>query len=607
MKFVLKIARVAGLYIGCVCIIAIVLGCVFGGIPESLNNGISSYRFANGWKFFFSVFPAIQLGSITLSCAFVFGRECKTNLPRFSSTMLNNLGAVMLVGGVLTCFSFMCHEIGVPLVTRYQQHKIERSEKYKEYYNLAQKYSDEQQFPLALFYIEHALLQNPKSEEGLSLRDKIELHTSEYTIYADTPDREAVNAGATDLTSSLTNGYTVTQLMEKARKGYDSGNYFDAHYYATLAVMIAPSTDGNIQAARLLASDAWNKLSSSSDMFSYSDEELLFNRKREGYTALLNGNWLHAYYVFHDLEKEHSKDPDVIRYGTVAKEKLNNDYFFIDETFDLRAFENAINVYFVVPHPTGGHDVVSIRGITSVENAGGLVQYLRGLTIYSYNENGSFKKSFSVPYAKMYAQKTADFDSSLNTELGKLDDVESIPYIILESVDRDFESIVNKPEYVFADDELEEYSNKYILPMSYDDIPLIIDASLGADSMPLFSLVKFIYIAHKYGYSAEVFGQSLVTRICFPLLLMILSLVAGIIGWNYRLAKKQVFKFVWIIVIPILTALSYILFEIISSFQVLFDFALVGGFHFTALLVAIILYVLILAGVSIVFLAQRGE
>ena len=57
----------------------------------------------------------------------------------------------------------------------------------------------------------------------------------------------------------------------------------------------------------------------------------IFSIKRKGYSALIRGDSLIAYYIFLDLWNKNPYDPDISRYYTLSKEALLNQYFFLDE------------------------------------------------------------------------------------------------------------------------------------------------------------------------------------------------------------------------------------------------------------------------------------
>jgi hypothetical protein len=233
--------------------------------------------------------------------------------------------------------------------------------------------------------------------------------------------------------------------------------------------------------------------------------------------------------------------------------------------------------------------------------------YLRDLTLYQYKAGGEFVLSLYVPYAKMFAQSVSDCPSWMAEFVGTGKKTDCVPYIMLESVHRNFESAVIAPEFTYADSEPHDTVTYMMIPMLYDDFLLVAETSTGAATMPLISLYQFVSRAEKYGFSAEIYGQMFIRRICYPLVLLILSIIVGMLGWNYRLAKTQVFKFVWVFILPVFTIVAYLLVEAFVYCLNLLHFLLVGYLSFYAFPVSIALYTGLLILVSILFLALRGE
>ncbi len=54
--------------------------------------------------------------------------------------------------------------------------------------------------------------------------------------------------------------YSVSELLQKAREATQAEDWFNAHYWATIAVASCSGTDVNMSEAASLASNAWNEL-----------------------------------------------------------------------------------------------------------------------------------------------------------------------------------------------------------------------------------------------------------------------------------------------------------------------------------------------------------
>jgi hypothetical protein len=304
--------------------------------------------------------------------------------------------------------------------------------------------------------------------------------------------------------------------------------------------------------------------------------------------ALLSGDSITAYYIFHELQKTHPKETDVDRYSVLAEQMLLTSYFFIDEITDLPYFETASDVCFSLARSDGGQDIVFIHGITSLKNTGGLVQYFRLLRINSYDKDGGFLRSIEAPYAKL-----------IEFQDGR-------PYIILEGLDRDKEGVISAPIYTPAPGD-GVTANTLLLNLPYEDLLQIIEASSGGETMSIPSLYAFIPKAALYGFSSEVFLQTLMSRLCYPFVLIILFIVFAIFAWNYRIGKEQSFKLSWLIILPILTGVIYFVLRGTVYLEKIFNYVLIGLFPFYAPAMFIAFFSLFILGLSFRFLALRSN
>jgi hypothetical protein len=85
----------------------------------------------------------------------------------------------------------------------------------------------------------------------------------------------------------------------------------------------------------------------------------------------------------------------------IAENRIKEKYFFIDETFEQKRFENANDVYFAYEYRDGSKDIVYFKGLTTIEETGNSIQYLRDLSIVTVDSNGKLYRTMTVPYAKV--------------------------------------------------------------------------------------------------------------------------------------------------------------------------------------------------------------
>ena len=102
----------------------------------------------------------------------------------------------------------------------------------------------------------------------------------------------------------------------------------------------------------------------------------------------------------------------------------------------------------------------------------------------------------------------SSFSDKKIEELGIGKEIKQVPYIMLESIDRNFRGKYNKPVYEYSDlipiNERSE-DNFIILPISTDEFNSLCDASVGVNYMNINSLIKIGHKAKDFGYSNEIF------------------------------------------------------------------------------------------------------
>jgi hypothetical protein len=167
-----------------------------------------------------------------------------------------------------------------------------------------------------------------------------------------------------------------------------------------------------------------------------------------------------------------------------------------------------------------------------------------------------------------------------------------------------------EPEYEYSEAGNEAKMEKrsyFVFNMSYSDFLVLCHVSREADRMELGSLLRFAKNARQYGYSSEVFTQSLIQRMCYPIILLLMMIGCAVLSWKYRIQAGQMFKFKWLFVVPVFSALIYILLEFIFYLEGLLSYTLISLIGFAALPVMCVILLLIFGIITIRFVALRGE
>lgn len=597
------------------CFIVCLAYCMtIAGIPNLIDYTEKKYRLLLTLKIFIYIMPAILFTSSVVGWSIDFGTNPSNSLLRFSHAMFERYKSVMITGLIFITLLTFANELANPLISRRMKMMEDMPALMSEYQITAENLYDAQNYDLSYKYAKSACLLDPKNSLNNSLLFKAESALNE---------KAKVSKSFIQSMNELTFGdasfgipktkksvpaepYESYKLIKAARDCSENEDWFGAHYYSQQALKLLDEKNVNTTECKQIAASAWNHLSQARETGT-TEEQKIFAKKYEGYVALTNGDFLHAYYVFNTLSKEShylSIDPDIVRYLKISQQALDNQYFYYDETFNLRGYETSNNVFFKIKNSLNGTTTLFfIKGVSSKGKAANMIQYLRGLTIVTLTPEGDYLSGIYVPYAKMKNIETSFIDDEILETLEISKKTTSIPYVLLNSVDRNLEGLTYRPENIggMEDDSAVSY---LLMPIAYDVFNTLKEASKGAESMSLVSLFNFYTYADNYGYSGEVFCQSLMNRVLFPLYILIFFIMVAISAWHCRLNENAIFKFRWIYIFPLLCPMFISIHRLTLSFFSALNFSILGSFGTKyAFSMGFIFYAFILIIVSLYFLA----
>lgn len=637
-----QIVRVLVIYTIIAFAICLGVSAFYGHLPVLLDNAGGSYKFFRGLKWFLNILPALLVSSFLIGGSIQWKNGTEDSEQKYSRAMGKRYKNVIIFAIIISCVLTLSQDLLVPAVNRKLSRHEENPVLLKKALFLGNEALKNNEPLLAWQYAEQANAIYPHSEEVASFYKKA-VDARDLSTANTIKNPVEVKRVAAPI-ENKNKSYTIRQMVEKAEDCIEMRDWFNAHYWATLAVNACNGTNTNLQVAQDIANTAWNQLSN--PVRSLDDEiNQFYARKKEGYTALIRGDSLQAYYIFHELSSsaEHFHDPDIVQYLAIAKERVESNYFFIDETSDLEKFEDKKQIYFTLKHTDGSYDVVYIDGVANVKGVDGMIRYLDGLSVVTYSKYGLFIRSMHVPFAKLMEVSVDLFTEEQFNLLGISKNVKTVPYILLQSVDRNTEGLVCKPEYSYTSPELpagvavklvdilpyternilrskadeqalvELNSSFYdetaslILPMKFSEFEMLSSVSEGPENMSVFTLIKFIKSAKEYGYSYEVYMQSLLSKCIYPLLILILIVITASFAWNYRLDEDRLFKTKWLLVFPLFTAVVYLLLLVVSYVITLVDFFFISCTAMYALPAEFAFFVIVLIAVSINFLSRSSK
>lgn len=592
-------------------IVCIILGYTAIKTPELLQISVKSYKFFAGTKLFCKILPAITATAAIIGWTLDFGSNQDGCRTRFSDKIFWHFKRVLIASLIFVATILFFNEIILTSCASKMKKMENLPNLLKEYQHHSQILYENQNYEEAYQYAILASNLNPSDSVTQELLLKTELAAKQNVKKS----FEKKSFSEVKVQTLNTQPYTSYTLLLKARDCLKKQDYFNAHYNAQLALQAASPQDINISELKSIAAKSWNMLNQGKKQGT-TEEQKIYAKKFEGYTSLLEGDYLKSYYIFKTLSmqsKRLSIDPDIVRYLKISETNLEQNCFFTDETINLQGFETYSEVYFSLFNKANAStSLFFIRGITSTGKDAASSQYLRGVTLVNLDEKGNYRSGFYIPYAKMTSLQTKNLADDLKKEFFIDEAIKEVPYIFVKSVDRTKEGISTKPELKGGYESKDIKSNfkleNLILPIEYSDFALLKKATSGPETMDLISLFNFIEKTEDYGFSHEIFEQNLMNRLLFPLFILGMFIILAVIAWNCRTTAESVFKFRWIIMIPLLMLTFTGLYNILITIYKLANYGLFAIFsHHRAIISGIIMYSLIFILSSLVFVSCRNS
>ena len=575
-------------------------------VPELIPGTEFSYKLLTTVKLLLNWLPAILGSAYIVAYANIFGKDDKHIMVKYSPYMLAQFKYVAIFAIIGTTIIVCGQEVCSPLVKQRLRHMEEAPALYKEYMQAAHKYQQSGDLVFAVQYAEAAEGLYPHSQEASTLKSDLEVQL-EGTDYDETLTSAILAQGNLDFPTQNRNA-NAYELLQKAQAAFKKENWIDAHYYAMMAQKVAEPGSANVDDAKLMAADAWNMLDEPGRFENDAMEEQ-YRLKKLAYSQLMAGNMVEAYYSFSELLQRYPGDEDIRRYYATAVQEMEAQYFFLDEIPISYGLEDRRDVAFRLELQDGGQQVVFIKGLSSVRNTGGLVQYARGLNIYRFNKAGQFQQSLYVPYAKILSQTISSLDKASQRELEYTGlDMEkgTVPLIMLESVDRVQPNSLNKPVYTFAEGQSTVTKQIITLPIAYSDFLLLKNTSHDPEEMTLVDVIQMSFKAADYGYSPVIYGQDTCSRVSKPFLYIVFFIIIASMGWNYRIMSGR-FLFSWILMPIFLSVVLYLLLEVGKYAQKLLNYGLFGFFRITAVPIIFVLSLIGIFWASLFFVSRRSQ
>jgi len=610
-----KILSISAIFVGIGLIICLIVGfCLPIDVSVAKGSAVV-FKLLTGFEFFIKYLPPLIFTGFTISCAVQYGRNPEGSAERYSPAMFKRYKFVMITALIITAVITFATEVG-GLYIRYNKNKIINQPKLiNEYVKVGNNLFENGYYERAMVYADAALKLNPDSRAAQNLKDKSDVEINRqnninyrFRLYeAANEDLNSVTQVKIDADQIL----AVYNCYTKAKECYENKEWFNAHYYAELGKSLATPKDPNLKQLQIISTSAWNNLTQQTKLAKNQDQ-INFDRKYEGYKALVEKDDLKAYYIFKELfetSPDLQRDPDVKFYLEIAENRVHEKYFFIDETFELASFESANDVYYAYPYKDGSKDIIYFKGVSTVQATGNSIQYLRNLTIESIDANGELFRTMTVPYAKVLPVDCKSINSTTKMLMGIDDKADFVPYIMLNSVGRDKPNTEIRAKFIYADGSTETNTDYLLLPLPYSDFLMLETVGQNPDLMPIPNLFKMVKRASEFGFSPEIFCQSLLSRLMFPVVIILIILYLAAFGWINRININDYFKMSWAFAFPFMFVIGVLFYRVILFCFKLINFAVLGFVNgiVPAIFVCLGINIFCFVGLSLYFCGRRSR
>lgn len=607
-----RIISVLAAFLGIGFIICFILGMVQSLPSDVPSKSVFVYKLCLGMDYFLSYLPAIIITGFAISCSVYFGHNSEGSTNRFSIAMGKRYKIVMISALISTFVLSLSNETLGILISRKKENIVNRPKLIKEYIDVGNTLCDNGLYERGLVYANAAIKLDSSSEAARNLRSRCEMginweNVTELRLR--TENVELKNKSDDEFNIDSQKVYNSYQYLLKAISAFENEQWFDAHFYAEEGIKIASSKEPNLAQLKQISSDAWNNISEAHSSKKTAGEKI-FEEKYKGYLALMKNEDLQAYYIFRNLNENYpelDKDNDVQFYMEIARKRVEQKYFFIDETLELETFETANDVYFCNKRADGSEDVLFFKGMTVQKSAGKTIQYLRDFYIITLR-NGEWRRTLHVPYAKVMSLSVKELNENAKTFLEIDDETEYVPYILLKSVGRNNENQVIEPEYIYADGRSASTPEYLVYPLSYSSFLLLEESSENPKTMSFSSLYALSKAASQFGYSQQIFTHIFYNRVLYPIFILVLFMLIGIFSWNYRIGQALYFKMSWAFIFPFLIFLAFLFYKIVFFLFTMINYIFVSfSSIITGLVLAALLYALLFIIFSICFWGCKTE
>lgn len=508
-------------------------------VGEVLSSFMTSWVGNHALILFLEILVPVQCTAMILAYSLFIEPDDVSDAPA------NHLGKLVLALLILTVLYSVAEEGLLPMLYRNEEDFQYRSDLGSEFLAEAEAALDEQDYRKAREMLDLYLSVDPANQ---SVRDTLNTVEGELLVRQRDVDEQE------ERVQEELRREDALSLIRRAEAYLEEADYYSAHYYATLARKLDP----NRKEAQRIAAKAWQEISDMQPSQEAMEEAAFHARKRNGYTALMQGDAIRAYYIYRELFEDHPLDPDVQRYFARSREAVRQISFFHDEAEQILVLPGRRNITFVNTLGQESVELVFFEKLVTVAEG----SFVRNIEALAIDADGQVLYHFTAPYGKFVGD-----------------------HVNMRCIDRTDEAAAYLPTY-HTGSRPEELRYLIAVRPSVSDIE---DYAIGQQQTHQASIARLWRMARimgSYGMRPEPIQGALLFRAVRPFTFMILSIFAVGVGWRLRSRYGRRPPIPTLLLVPLLPFVLHLVTVAYGYWnQVLFGFLLLSaGFVVSALL-----------------------
>jgi hypothetical protein len=593
------------IYIAASCLAVLVFRLIFPGEPPPLPYFSRNWRLLLGFLDILALFPSLALSALVIPFGLIpYSGEL---YGRFSPKFFNQFQGPIITAICASVMYALVFFLAMPLA---QDHKEDLRFRASLYYLAkedAMVHRAEGDWLEALQFIEIAESIWPQSPELAKLKVDVAVEVDHLRFgeliaaggrHPEPADDERREARLSAL-PGRNNPLNAAQAIAMGEEAFSGGDYFDAHWYATVGARLAKDNSIDEANANRLAARAWDLINTLEPDSREKERQALFRLKQSGYQAMVSGDFIRAFYIFQELLEKTPNDPDALNYYMASERGTAEIAFFMDE-MELSLGDNLSGALFSLPvrEPLKGRAVLRFSYLSVAPD----YAFGTGLEYIRFDSQAQPYIRVQAPYAKLLPVT--------------LDDQHKV-LILMKALDRRDGNRQWDAQWIYAADSAMQPQDSdrqsedaarqnagILLDLSYEDFLALFHMRQGLPNLSITELFELKAI-DSAGYIPQAVDAEILGRLGIVLLFLPLTIAALVIGWRYRSKTHPRYLFIpMLILLPLVfTGVTHLYQYVINNAALL----LILTVGFTWSLVILIASTALLLFLFLMLLASQKE